>query len=320
MSIKNPLSVLQIKTRTGEISKDIKFLEEETLNNLRNSKSNNTLRAYKADYNDFALFCSRNNFQSMPTKPQIMALYLTHLSKSLKYSTLKRRLASISILHKMKGHYIDTKHPIIIENLMGIKRTIGSHQKGKKPLLINDLKSLIEAIHQSDEKDLKKTRDKALVLVGFSGGFRRSELVDIEKADIEFVVEGVKIFVKRSKTDQSGEGMIKAIPYFDNENFCPVKALKNWIEESNLKNGKIFNISDKSVALIIKKYANYAGLDGNNYAGHSLRSGFATSTAESGAEERNIMAMTGHKSTEMVRRYIKEANLFKNNALNKIKF
>ena len=319
MSIKKPFSVLQIKSTIGKISKDIQFLEEETLNNLRNSKSNNTLRAYKADYNDFTLFCSKNNFQSMPTKPQIMALYLTHLSKSLKYSTLKRRLASISILHKMKGHYIDTKHPVIIENLMGIKRTIGSHQKGKKPLLINDLKSLINAIHQSNEKDLRKTRDKALVLVGFAGGFRRSELVDIENADIEFVIEGVKIFVKRSKTDQSGEGMIKAIPYFDNENFCPVKALKNWIEECSLKNGKIFNISDKSVALIIKKYANYAGLDGHKYAGHSLRSGFATSTAESGAEERNIMAMTGHKSTEMVRRYIKEANLFKNNALNKIK-
>ena len=319
MSIKNPFSVFQIKPTINEISKDIKFLEEETLNNLRNSKSKNTLRAYKADYNDFALFCSKNNLQSMPTEPQILSLYLTHLSKSLKYSTLKRRLASISILHKMKGHYIDTKHPIIIENLMGIKRTIGSHQKGKKPLLINDLKSLIEAIHQSNEKDLKKIRDKALILVGFSGGFRRSELVDIENEDIEFVEEGVKIFVKRSKTDQSGEGMIKAIPYFDNENFCPVKALKNWIEESNLKNSKIFNISDKSVALIIKKYANYAGLDGHKYAGHSLRSGFATSTAESGAEERNIMAMTGHKSTEMVRRYIKEANLFKNNALNKIK-
>jgi site-specific recombinase XerD len=219
----------------------------------------------------------------------------------------------------MKGHYIDTKHPIIMENLLGIKSTIGSTQKGKKPLLINDLKALIEAIHQSNEKDLKKTRDKALVLIGFSGGFRRSELVDIENEDIEFVGEGVKIFIKRSKNDQSGEGMIKAIPYFDNENFCPVKALKNWIQESDLKNGKIFNISDKSVALIIKKYANYAGLDSHRYAGHSLRSGFATSTAESGAEERNIMAMTGHKSTEMVRRYIKEANLFKNNALNKIK-
>jgi site-specific recombinase XerD len=113
--------------------------------------------------------------------------------------------------------------------------------------------------------------------------------------------------------------MTKAIPYFDNVNFCPVKALNEWVEEAKLKDGKIFNISDKNVALIIKKYANYAGLEAHRYAGHSLRSGFATSTAESGAEERNIMAMTGHKSTEMVRRYIKEANLFKNNALNNIK-
>ena len=298
---------------------DIKSLELETIKNLRNSKSANTLRAYQSDYNDFSLFCSKNGFQPMPTQPKILALYLTHLSSYSKYSTLKRRLASISMLHKTKGHYIDTKHPIIMENLMGIKRTNGSNQKGKKPILINDLKSLIKAIYRSNEKDFRKLRDKALVLIGFSGGFRRSELVDIEYEDIEFVEEGIKIFVKRSKTDQSGEGMTKAIPYFDNENFCPVKALKKWIEEVNLKNGKIFNISDKSVALIIKKYANYAGLDSNRYAGHSLRSGFATSTAESGADERSIMEMTGHKSTEMVRRYIKEANLFKNNALNKIK-
>jgi site-specific recombinase XerD len=298
---------------------DIKSLELETIKNLRNSKSANTLRAYQSDYNNFLLFCSKNGFQAMPTQPKILALYLTHLSSRSKYSTLKRRLASISILHKAKGHYIDMKHPIIVENLMGIKRAIGSNQKGKKPLLINDLKLLVNAIHQSKEKDLRKNRDKALILIGFSGGFRRSELVDIEYEDIEFVAEGVKIFVKRSKTDQSGEGMTKGIPYFDNENFCPVKALENWIRVSDLKKGKIFNISDKSVALTIKKYANYAGLDGHKYAGHSLRSGFATSTAESGAEERNIMAMTGHKSTEMVRRYIKEANLFKNNALNKIK-
>ena len=142
------------------------------------------------------------------------------------------------------------------------------------------------------KKDKRKIRDKALVLIGFSGGFRRSELVDIEYEDLEFVSEGVKIFVKRSKTDQSGEGMTKAIPYFDNKKFCPVIALKNWIEIFDLKKGRIFNISDKSVALIIKKYANYAGLDSYRYAGHSLRSGFATSTAESGAEERNIMAMT----------------------------
>jgi len=298
---------------------DIKKLELETINNLKNSKSKNTLRAYQSDYNDFSLFCSKNGFQAMPTQPKILALYITHLASYSKYSTLKRRLASISIIHKTKGHYIDTKHPIIVENLMGIKRTNGSNQKGKKPLLISDLKLLINAIHESKEKNIRKIRDKALVLIGFAGGFRRSELVDIEYEDIEFVEEGVKIFVKRSKTDQSGEGMTKAIPYFDNINFCPVKALNKWVVEAEIKEGKIFNISDKSVALIIKKYANYAGLDSNRYAGHSLRSGFATSTAESGAEERNIMAMTGHKSTEMVRRYIKESNLFKNNALNKIK-
>ena len=304
----------------NELITDIKNLELETIKNLRNSKSANTLRAYRSDYNDFLEFCSKNGFQSMPTQPKILALYITHLSSHSKYSTLKRRLASISVIHKAKGHYIDTKHPIIMENLMGIKRTNGSNQKGKKPLLINDLKLIIKAIDQSKEKDNRKIRDKAILLIGFSGGFRRSELVDIEYDDIEFVSEGVKIFVKRSKTDQSGEGMTKAIPYFDNKDFCPVIALKNWIEIIELRNGKIFNISDKNVALLIKKYANYAGLESHRYAGHSLRSGFATSTAESGAEERSIMAMTGHKSTEMVRRYIKEANLFKNNALNRIKF
>jgi site-specific recombinase XerD len=304
----------------NNLTTNIKNLELETIENLRNSKSNNTLRAYQSDFKDFSLFCSKNGFKAMPTTPNIITLYITHLSSYSKYSTLKRRIASISILHKTKGHYIDTKHPIIIENLMGIKRTNGSHQKGKKPLLINDLKILIEVIDKSKEKDLKKIRDKALILIGFSGGFRRSELVNIELEDIEFVSEGVKLFIKRSKTDQSGEGMIKAIPYFENINFCPVIALKNWIDAIELKKGKIFNISDKNVSLIIKKYSNYAGLDSRKYSGHSLRSGFATSAAEAGVEERNIMSMTGHKSTEMVRRYIKEANLFKNNALNKLKF
>ena len=303
----------------SELITDLKSLEIETIKNLKNSKALNTLRAYQSDFKDFSLFCLKNGFQAIPTQPKIIALYITHLSTFSKYSTLKRRLASISILHKTNGYYIDTKHPIIIENLMGIKRRNGSNQKGKKPLLINDLKTLIKVINDSKEQDERKIRDKALLLIGFSGGFRRSELVNIEYEDIEFVSEGVKIFVKKSKTDQSGEGMTKAIPYFENENFCPVKALKKWIEIIDFKKDKIFNISDKNVALIIKKYANQAGLDGYKYAGHSLRSGFATSTAESGAEERNIMAMTGHKSTEMVRRYIKEANLFKNNALNKIK-
>ncbi len=299
---------------------DIKSLELETLNNLKNSKASNTLRAYQSDYKDFAAFCIKNGFKEMPTEPKILSLYLTHLSTFSKFSTLKRRIASISVIHKLKGHYIDTKHPIIIENLLGIKRIRGSNQKAKKPILISDLKQIIKAIDGLKQNDKRKIRDKSLILLGFAGGFRRSELVEIEVDDVEFVNEGVKIFIKRSKTDQSGEGMTKAIPYFNNNLYCPVNSFKKWIKLSDIKTGKIFDISDKSVALIIKKYAALAGFDPKKYGGHSLRSGFATSAAESGAEERNIMAMTGHKTTQMVRRYIHEANLFKNNALNKIKF
>ena len=311
---------------------DVKSLEIETLKNLKNSKAQNTLRAYQSDFRDFSAFCSKNSFSAIPTQPKFIALYLTHLSKSSKFSTLKRRLASISVIHKLKGHYLDTKHPIIIENLHGIKRTLGSRQKAKKPILINDLRLIIKAIDeektetknhvQAKFRSQEKLRNKALILIGFAGGFRRSELVNIDYEDIEFVTEGVKILIKRSKTDQSGEGIIKAIPYFENHEFCPVIALKEHGKNkfANTNKGKIFEISDKSVALIIKKYVQKAGLDPTKYAGHSLRSGFATTAAEFGAEERNIMAMTGHKTTQMVRRYIQEANLFKNNALNKIKF
>ena len=301
----------------SELITDIKSLEIETLKNLKNSKANNTLRAYQSDYRDFSLFCSKNGLSSMPTQPKIVALYITHLSKFSKFSTLKRRIASISVIHKLKGHYLDTKHPIIMENLHGIKRTLGSRQKAKKPLLINSLKKIIKAI---DQEKKERDRDRALILIGFAGGFRRSELVNILKEDVELVDEGVKILIKKSKTDQSGEGSVKAIPYFQNQEFCPVIALKKYmsLKKFNSNSEKIFKLSDKSVALIIKKYAQIAGLDPTKYAGHSLRSGFATTAAEFGAEERNIMSMTGHKTTQMVRRYIQEANLFKNNALNKI--
>tara|TARA_Y100001970_G_scaffold20893_1_gene23722 strand:+ start:41 stop:955 length:915 start_codon:yes stop_codon:yes gene_type:complete len=302
----------------NDLVTDVKSLELETLKNLKSSKANNTLRAYKADFKDFALFCQQNGLKSMPSEPKIITLYLTHLSKSLKYSTLKRRLASISVIHRLNGHYLDTKHPLITENLLGIKRVKGTHQKAKKPILINDLKAIINAINK-DKNQINRSKNKALLLVGFAGGFRRSELVAIILDDVEFVQEGVKIFVRRSKTDQSGEGMTKGIPYFSSPDYCPVISLKEWIQEGKINTGKIFDMSDKNVALTIKKYAAIAGLDQNKYSGHSLRSGFATSTAELGAEERSIMAMTGHKTTQMVRRYIKEANLFKNNALNKIK-
>jgi len=331
MTIKNTFSMLQKKPKS-EISLDIKKLQEETILNLQSSKAQNTVRAYKSDFNDFNLFCLKNGLKSLPTDPKIVSLYLTHLStKEAKMSTLKRRLVSIGVIHKLKGHYLDTKHPSIIENIMGIKRRKGSIQKGKKPLLINNLKLIINAIDQQKKEDLKKIRDRSIILIGFSGGFRRNEIVSLDFDDLDFVEEGLKINLKRSKTDQFGEGTAKGLPYFDNPEYCPVISIQKWIEISRISSGSLFRrftkgsklsenrLTDQSVALIIKEYLELAGIDSKNYSGHSLRSGFATSAAESGAEERSIMAMTGHKSTEMVRRYIKEANLFKNNALNKIK-
>ena len=315
----------------NELLTDVKKLHEETLENLKSSKANNTLRAYKSDFRDFGAFCAKHGFNSMPTEPKVVSLYLTHLSASSKISTLRRRLVSIGVVHKIKGHYLDTKHPVIIENLMGIKRKKGSIQTGKKPILINHLKQIINVIDEQKIEKIKKLRNKTLILIGFGGGFRRTELISIDHEDIDFVQEGVKITVRKSKTDQFGEGMIKGLPYFSNEKYCPVSNLKNWLTLSKIKTGPIFRrfakgsiltrhrLTDQSVVLIIKDCLKLAGIENQNFSGHSLRSGFATVAAESGADERSIMAMTGHKTTQMVRRYIKEANLFKNNALNKIK-
>ena len=278
------------------------------------------MRAYKSDFYDFEKFCSNFGFKSLPSDPKVISLYLTDLSNKSKFSTLKRRLASINVIHKIKGFHIDIKHPIITENLIGIKRKIGSYQKGKKPILINNLCQIIDLIDNKQiNKSLQSLRDKAIILLGFAGGFRRSELVSLEKSDLEFISEGLKITLKKSKNDQYGQGLIKGIPYFKNNKYCPVIAVKEWISSSdNLGGKKLFPYSDKTVALIVKKYLGLIGLDSKQYSGHSLRSGFATSTAASGADERSIMTMTGHKSAEMVRRYIKEANLFKNNALNNL--
>ena len=315
----------------NELSTDLKTLHEATLNNLKHSKAKNTLRAYKSDFKHFGGFCAKHGFNSLPTEPKIVSLYLTNLSKNSKISTLRRRLVSISMVHRLKGHYLDTKHPIIVENLLGIKRIKGSIQKGKKPILINHLKSLINVINEQKIDVLKKFRDKSIILIGFGGGFRRSELISINYEDLEFVPEGLKITIRRSKTDQFGEGMIKGLPYFTNENYCPITNLKKWLEISKIESGPIFRrfskgtsltenrLTDQSVVLLMKEYLNLAGIENKNFAGHSLRSGFATVAADSGADERSIMAMTGHKTSQMVRRYIRDANIFKNNALNKIK-
>ena len=224
-----------------ELVTDIKALQEETLKNLQNSKAINTVRAYKSDFKDFGLFCVKNNLKNLPSDPKIVSLYLTHLStKDIKLSTIKRRLVSIGVIHKMKGHYLDTKHPVIVENLMGIKRRKGTVQKGKKPILISVLRQILKAIDQQKVEDIKKLRDKSIILIGFSGGFRRNEIVSLDYEDLDFVYEGLKITIKRSKTDQFGKGSVKALPYFEEGLYCPVTILKRWLNVSKIKKGALF--------------------------------------------------------------------------------
>ena len=303
----------------NDILDNIRELEKKTFENFNNSKANNTSRAYKSDYSDFVKFCINYNFPFMPSNPKTITLYLTHLGKKNKFSTIKRRLSTIKIMHKYKGFHLDLNHPIIKENMIGIKKNIGVYQKGKKPLLINNLFSIIDILNVNTvNKTLLNKRNKAILLLGFSGGFRRSELVSILKSDVEFVDEGMKIKLRKSKTDQYGQGFIKGIPYFRDSKYCPVIAVKEWMLLSKQEEKLLFPYSDKLISLIVKKLIKSIGLDNSLYSGHSLRSGFATSVANVGADERSIMQMTGHKSPEMVRRYIKEANLFKNNPLNKL--
>ena len=315
------------------LTSNIKELEKDTLENIKLSKSKNTIRAYKSDFLDFANFCKQNSLKSLPADYKTVSIYITHLFKNKqKLSSIKRKLVSVSVIHKIKGFYIDIKNPVIVENFLGIKRQIGVAQKGKRPLTIENLKKIVNSINSKELCLARKLRDKTILLIGFAGGFRRSELTNLNYEDLDFVNEGIKIKIIKSKTDQFGEGMIKAIPYFNNEEFCPIINLKKMLKICEIDDGGLFRrisksgkvstnrLTDQNVALILKKYLTIAGLDNINFSGHSLRSGFATASAESGADERSIMNMTGHKSTEMVRRYIKESNLFKNNPLNKISF
>jgi site-specific recombinase XerD len=315
------------------LTSNIKELEKDTLENIKLSKSKNTIRAYKSDFLDFANFCKQNSLKSLPADYKTVSIFITHLFKNKqKLSSIKRKLVSISAIHKIKGFYIDIKNPVIVENFLGIKRQIGVAQKGKRPLTIENLKKIVNSINSNELCLARNLRDKTILLIGFAGGFRRSELTNLNYEDLEFVNEGIKIKIIKSKTDQFGEGMIKAIPYFNNEEFCPIINLKKMLKMCKINSGGIFrrisksgkvslsSLTDQNVALILKKYLTIVGLDNINFSGHSLRSGFATASAESGADERSIMNMTGHKSTEMVRRYIKESNLFKNNPLNKISF
>ncbi|MBU2703860.1 site-specific recombinase XerD [Sporomusaceae bacterium BoRhaA] len=304
-------------------------LTEKSKKRLKKSKADNTLKAYEADWLDFYEWCYHAGLKVLPAEPETIVNYINDLADNAKANTVSRRLSAISENHKAAGFEENNpcRRGLVRNALDAIKREKGTIQRGKAPLLLEDLQDITPHF---DILDIAGIRDKALVLTGFMGAFRRSELVKIDVEDLTFTRDGVIILVHHSKGDQEGQGEYVAIPYNPDSTVCAVVALKHWMNAAKLTAGPLFRplnkykqlrprrLTDKSVALIVKKYAALAGRNAADFAGHSLRRGFATSAAQHDVDERTIMHQTRHKSEKMVRRYIEQGNLFKNNALNKM--
>lgn len=311
-----------INTTNYSPSTTVANLSSDAIEFLSNAKASNTLKAYRSDWAEFTAWCSENGVQALPATSDTVANYVSALAKNgSKFSTIQRRISTISQAHKAAELDSPTKSYRVAMVLDGIKREITTVQTGKAAAKVDDIALMVSALGDTT----KDIRDRALLLVGFAGAFRRSELVALDVADIEFVREGVKVTIRKSKTDQFGEGRKVGIPYGVNEATCPVRALQAWLNVSGIADGAIFRslsksgklldrLSDQSVALVMKERASAAGLDSSKYAGHSLRAGLATTAAASGKTELSIMKQTGHKSVEMVRRYIREGSLFLDNA------
>lgn len=290
---------------------------------VAHAKASNTLRAYRADWNDFTAWCEARGVQPLPATPETVALYLSELAASgKKTSTLQRRVSSISQAHQAAGYDSPTRSSKVRAVMAGIRRVHGSAEKGKAPILVDDLRRMVAQLPDT----LLGVRDRAILLLGFAGAFRRSELVSLDVADLEFTRQGLIVTLRRSKTDQDGRGSKVGIPYGSNPETCPVRAVQAWLEATGITEGPLFRpinrhgqiqparLSGEGVAIVVKRWAGAAGLDPDKFAGHSLRAGLATSAAIAGVNERAIMNQTRHRSVNMVRRYIRDGNLFRENA------
>jgi site-specific recombinase XerD len=292
-------------------------LEQEASEIASRARSANTIRAYQNDWLHFSSWCSATGLQALPALPRTIALYMTAHKDRHSMATLNRRLSSIAAAHRMADHPFDTRCREIALVMDGLRRTKTVRQRQVTALTTPLLKRALD----NTSETLADQRDRALILIGMAGALRRSELVALEVSDLTFTPEGVRLVIRRSKGDQFGEGQVIAIGRTNSE-LCPVSNLEAYLEWAGIGEGRVFRaidrygnikarMTDQSVALIVKRRTDQAGLDGE-YSGHSLRAGFATQAARSGVEERKIASTTRHKNMEVLRRYIREGNLFTN--------
>lgn len=305
-------------------------LSEKSKRRMHQSKSANTIKAYDADWRDFTDWCRFHKAAFLPAAPETIVNYINDLADDAKANTVARRVTAISENHIAAG-FDREKNPahdgMVRAAVAAIRREKGTFQHGKAPILLETLSLLADTL----EGDAPVTlRDRALIFLGFAGAFRRSELVAVQVDELTFTPQGLIVFIPRAKGDQQGKGSTIAIPFAPDPRICAVRAVKAWLDVSGLTTGPLFRpfknngklrdtqLSDKSVALIVKKHAGLAGLDESQFAGHSLRRGFATSAAQHDVDTLAIMRQTRHKSEKMVHRYIEQGTLFKDNALTRM--
>lgn len=279
------------------------------------ARADSTRRAYQQDLRDFLKWGA-----SLPSSPETVAAYVAARAHVCNPRTLARRLIGIGRAHQSKGFDDPTKTELVRAVMRGVRRTIHVPVRQVSPLLKEDLFTLLPLMTGA-----RGSRDRALVLLGFAAALRRAEIVDLDVEDLAFRPEGLTLTIRRSKTDQEGRGRMIAVPH-GRTHACPVKALSDWLRASQIDRGCIFRQVDRSgsirarrltpqsVSLILKRYVTRAGLDPHMYAGHSLRAGLVTSAARAGVATHKIQQQTGHKTVETLWRYIRDANVFENNA------
>jgi len=292
---------------------------------VASAKSPATLKAYRNDWRDFQCWCRIQNLPSLPSTPETVSLYIADQASNHAAATITRRLTSITKAHQAAGYKdspASTRQFIVGETLKGIRRVIGTAQIGKSPLLTKDIRRIVRACPRT----LAGLRDKALVLTGFTGAFRRSELARIQVSDLTFNKNGVVIDLRVSKTDQEGAGRKVGLPFGRNKTTCPVRALREWLKASRVKHGPVFRRVDRSghpsgrglnkdsIGKMLKRAARRARMKTGPLGGHSLRAGCVTQAAMNGVREFVIQRQTGHKTVSMVRRYIRSVEIFRENA------
>ena len=285
------------------------------------SRSEATLSAYRTDWEHFNSWCLANNLQSLPAAAETVGEYVADLSESYKPSTINRRLAAISVVHKGEKHSSPCSSELVRSAFAGVQRTVGTAQVEKRPVRVKDIREIVSQLDDS----IRSLRNRAILLVGYAGALRRSELVALNVSDIEQTNEGMTLTVRKSKTDQTSKGLKKGIPFGRHEATCPVKNLFAWLEAAGIERGPIFRavtkggivsskrLSGRAVSEVVKELAAQIGIDPADVAGHSLRAGLVTDAFAQGFSETAIMSHTGHKSRAVLGRYHREANLFKSN-------